>query len=194
MSEGCRIYPEIPLGETRADDTQSAIADRLARALSREWSVFCNVVIPVVDADDTEDNLIEVDFAIAHPGHGILLVDIKAGQLFFSSSRKSWLRRLENGAEAVVADPLENAELACRRLATLLASDTALKAYSLVVAPALVLFNDHDKPEYKEKTLAKSVMGREGGLDEFQHAVDYLMSSHYVTGRVLPMDGGRHLR
>ena len=62
------------------------------------------------------------------------------------------------------------------------------------VAPALVLFNDHDKPEYKEKTLAKSVMGREGGLDEFQHAVDYLMSSHYVTGRVLPMDGGRHLR
>ena len=62
------------------------------------------------------------------------------------------------------------------------------------VAPALVLFNDGDQPEYKEKAMAKSVMGREGGLDEFQHAVDYLMSSHYVTGRVLPMDGGRHLR
>jgi dihydromonapterin reductase/dihydrofolate reductase len=62
------------------------------------------------------------------------------------------------------------------------------------IAPALVLFNDDDDDSYREKTLKKSLMQREGGLDEFQHAVDYLMNSHYVTGRILPMDGGRHLR
>jgi dihydromonapterin reductase/dihydrofolate reductase len=62
------------------------------------------------------------------------------------------------------------------------------------VAPTLVIFNEDDKPEYRKKALSKSIMGREGGLDEFQHAVDYLMSSHYVTGSILPMDGGRHLR
>jgi len=61
------------------------------------------------------------------------------------------------------------------------------------IAPALVLFNDDDDNAYREKTLKKSLMQREGGLDEFQHAVDYLMNSHYVTGRILPMDGGRHL-
>ena len=61
------------------------------------------------------------------------------------------------------------------------------------IAPALVLFNDNDDKAYREKTLKKSLMQREGGLDEFQHAVDYLMNSHYVTGRILPMDGGRHL-
>ena len=61
------------------------------------------------------------------------------------------------------------------------------------IAPALVLFNDDDDKAYREKTLKKSLMQREGGLDEFQHAVDYLMNSHYVTGRILPMDGGRHL-
>jgi dihydromonapterin reductase/dihydrofolate reductase len=61
------------------------------------------------------------------------------------------------------------------------------------IAPALVMFNDHDDESYREKTLRKSLMRREGGLDEFQHAVDYLMQSHYVTGRILPVDGGRHL-
>ncbi len=34
-------------------------------------------------------------------------------------------------------------------------------------------------------------IGKRAGL---QHAVDYLLGSGYVTGRVLPMDGGRHLR
>ena len=61
------------------------------------------------------------------------------------------------------------------------------------VAPALVLFNDGDQPEYREKALNKSVMRREGGLEELQHAIDYLLDSRYVTGRILHMDGGRHV-
>ena len=61
------------------------------------------------------------------------------------------------------------------------------------IAPALVIFNDEDDEAYRRKARGKSLMRREGGLDEFQHAVDYLMQSQYVTGRILPMDGGRHL-
>ena len=61
------------------------------------------------------------------------------------------------------------------------------------IAPALVLFNEDDDEAYREKALKKSLIKREAGLDEFQHAIDYLMNSHYVTGRILPMDGGRHL-
>ena len=61
------------------------------------------------------------------------------------------------------------------------------------VAPALVLFNEEDDQQYREKTLKKSLMQREGGLDEFMHAIDYILDSTYVTGRILPMDGGRHL-
>ena len=62
------------------------------------------------------------------------------------------------------------------------------------LAPALVLFNPDDDEAYRRKALDKSLMQREAGLDEFQHAIDYLLQSHYVTGRVLPVDGGRHLR
>ena len=61
------------------------------------------------------------------------------------------------------------------------------------IAPALVLFNEGDDPAYREKALKKSLVQREGGLDEFQRAVDYLLDSDYVTGRILPLDGGRHL-
>jgi len=62
------------------------------------------------------------------------------------------------------------------------------------IAPALVLFNEGDDEAYRKKALAKSLMQREAGLDEFRHAVDYLLDSVYVTGRILAMDGGRHLR
>ena len=61
------------------------------------------------------------------------------------------------------------------------------------LAPALVMFKQDDDEQYRKKTLEKSLMRREGGFEEFQHAIDYLLGSSYVTGRVLPMDGGRHL-
>ncbi len=61
------------------------------------------------------------------------------------------------------------------------------------IAPALVLFNEGDEPAYREKALGKSLMQREGGLDEMQAAVEFLLNSGYLTGRVLPLDGGRHL-
>ena len=62
------------------------------------------------------------------------------------------------------------------------------------IAPAPLLFNEDDEAAYRQKALDKSLMRREGGLDELRHAVDYLYDSRYVTGRVLPLDGGRHFR
>ena len=62
------------------------------------------------------------------------------------------------------------------------------------IAPALLLFNEHDDAAYRERALTKSLLAREGGLDELQHAVDYLLDSRFVTGRVMHLDGGRHLR
>lgn len=62
------------------------------------------------------------------------------------------------------------------------------------IAPALILFNDGDDEEYRHKSQQKSLMQREGGLEEIRLAVDYLLESEYVTGRILPVDGGRHLK
>jgi dihydromonapterin reductase/dihydrofolate reductase len=62
------------------------------------------------------------------------------------------------------------------------------------IAPALMLFNEGDDEAYRKRALDKSLIPHEGGVDEFQQAVDYLLESRYMTGRVLHLDGGRHLR
>lgn len=62
------------------------------------------------------------------------------------------------------------------------------------IAPALILFNETDDAAYRERALQKSLLQREGGLDEFQRAVDYLLDSQYMTGRIQHLDGGRHLQ
>lgn len=61
------------------------------------------------------------------------------------------------------------------------------------IAPAMILFNEGDEPDYREKALSKSLMQREGGLDEMTAMVNFLLDSRYITGRILPLDGGRHL-
>ncbi|WP_394204238.1 dihydromonapterin reductase [Shewanella waksmanii] len=62
------------------------------------------------------------------------------------------------------------------------------------IAPALICFNDDDGEDYKQKAINKSLMQRVAGEHEMWDAVMYLMGSHYVTGRSLPLDGGRHLK
>ncbi len=62
------------------------------------------------------------------------------------------------------------------------------------IAPSLIIFNADDSPEYKEKTLRKSLMGIEPGCQEIVNCVELLLSSAYITGRSLPIDGGRHLK
>ncbi|WP_210394632.1 dihydromonapterin reductase [Motiliproteus sediminis] len=62
------------------------------------------------------------------------------------------------------------------------------------IAPALLRFNDRDSDAYRHRALSKALIPREGGFDELLAAVEYLMASDYITGRVLPLDGGRHLR
>lgn len=62
------------------------------------------------------------------------------------------------------------------------------------IAPALMMFKSGDGEDYKRKALAKSLLAREGGEQEVIDALAYLLQSHYITGRTLHLDGGRHLR
>ena len=61
------------------------------------------------------------------------------------------------------------------------------------IAPALLLFNDHDDTNYREKALQKSLLQIEPGAAELSNTVMYLLSSRYITGKVIGLDGGRHL-
>ena len=62
------------------------------------------------------------------------------------------------------------------------------------IAPALISFRPDDSANYRQAAVQKNLLGHEGGHNEFMNAVDYLLASRYITGRTLPLDGGRHLR
>ncbi|CAH9065451.1 Dihydromonapterin reductase [Pseudoalteromonas sp. CIP111854] len=62
------------------------------------------------------------------------------------------------------------------------------------IAPSLIIFNEHDDEQYKAKTLSKSLMGIEPGCEEIINSIELLLRSNYITGRTIPVDGGRHLK
>ncbi|AOY89404.1 dihydromonapterin reductase [Marinobacter salinus] len=61
------------------------------------------------------------------------------------------------------------------------------------VAPSLIMFNKNDDVAYREKTLKKSLMGIEPGVDVAVQTLLFVLDNPYITGRTLSLDGGRHL-
>lgn len=62
------------------------------------------------------------------------------------------------------------------------------------IAPALLAFNEHDDDNYKIKARNKSLLQTEGSFQEAVNTIDWLLNSHYITGRTIHLDGGRHLK
>lgn len=83
---------------------------------------------------------------------------------------------------------------ALENLVLSLARQLAPKVKVNAIAPALLMFNDDDSAEYRAFTLKKSLMEIEPGPAEVLQSILYLLHSRYITGRVLALDGGRHLK
>jgi dihydromonapterin reductase/dihydrofolate reductase len=62
------------------------------------------------------------------------------------------------------------------------------------IAPALVLFNPDDQPQYRAKALGKSALGIEPGAEVIYQSLRYLLDNPYLTGTTLTVNGGRHLK
>jgi len=62
------------------------------------------------------------------------------------------------------------------------------------IAPALLAFNEGDTPEYQQKVLAKSPLYMEPGFAVLWQTVDYLLKQPYMTGNLMRLNGGRHLK
>lgn len=62
------------------------------------------------------------------------------------------------------------------------------------VSPAMLKFNEQDDEAYKAKALQKALIPREAGFEEVIEGIKFVLASHYMTGRTLHLDGGRHLK
>ena len=61
------------------------------------------------------------------------------------------------------------------------------------IQPGPVLFKESHSPEARERILAETLLGAEGGAEPIYQAVRALMDNPYITGACLPVDGGRRL-
>jgi pteridine reductase len=77
-----------------------------------------------------------------------------------------------------------------RGLARALAPDIRVNA----VAPGAVLLPDDWSQETADRLIATTPLGRLGSADDVAHAVVFLCEADYVTGDVIIVDGGRHIR
>jgi dihydromonapterin reductase/dihydrofolate reductase len=62
------------------------------------------------------------------------------------------------------------------------------------ISPAMLKFNEHDDEAYKTKALQKALIPTEAGFEEVIDGIKFVLASHYMTGRTLHLDGGRHLK
>jgi pteridine reductase len=61
------------------------------------------------------------------------------------------------------------------------------------VAPGTVLWPEHYPPARRRALAARIPLGRAGTGQDVADAVRYLADAPFVTGAVIPVDGGRHL-
>jgi hypothetical protein len=96
----CTIYPEqLPLS-VRQDPKLSAevkIYDLLARSMPPGWVVFYDVAWlgRVRPHEGPRDG--QIDFVLAHPTHGILLLEVKGGRIRFDGPRQQWISTDRDG-------------------------------------------------------------------------------------------------
>ena len=99
---------------------------------------------------------------------------------------------VERGSDKHIAYAASKAALdnMTRSFARKLAPEVKVNA----IAPAMIMFNEHDDIEYRKAALNKSLMKIAPGEQEIVGLVNYLLNSSYVTGRTHCVDGGRPLR
>lgn len=75
-----------------------------------------------------------------------------------------------------------------------LAVELAPRVRVNAVAPGTVLFPEDWPEERRQRQRARIPLGREGTPEDVARAVRFLLESGYLTGVVLPVDGGSSLR
>jgi dihydromonapterin reductase / dihydrofolate reductase len=61
------------------------------------------------------------------------------------------------------------------------------------IAPALLMFNQDDNEQYRQRAMSKSLLGIVPGAPEGINTIQYILESRYLTGKTIALDGGRHL-
>lgn len=104
MPRHARFFPELIHQARRADPRFQAEArfyDLLGEQLPAGWTVFYNVAWLSRDWRTERLRDGETDFILAHPDHGVLVVELKGGSISFDGDRQQWLSTNSDGTHEI---------------------------------------------------------------------------------------------
>src|SRR5690242_9402114 len=89
-----KIYPEELPNHVRSNPQKSAevrLYDLLSQQLHGNWTIFYGVAWLGLTAINGIPQDGETDFIVAHPDHGVLLIEVKGGDISYNGSRRQWI-------------------------------------------------------------------------------------------------------
>ncbi len=89
-----KVYPEALPNRVRNELKRSAevrLYDELRRQLPDGWIVFYSVAWLGRTWENGSPQDGEADFIVAHPKHGVLLIEVKGGRISYSDARRQWI-------------------------------------------------------------------------------------------------------
>lgn len=94
-----KMYPQTLTNEVRNDPSKRAevkLYDALAQQLGNDWVVFYHVAWLGRTRSTGAPRDGETDFIVAHPGYGILLIEVKGGRIRYEGAQRQWISRDRN--------------------------------------------------------------------------------------------------
>ena len=112
-----RMIPATgPRGGARCPPAEAWVYDRLARGLDERWTVVHGApwVGRARPGEPLRDG--EATFVVAHPLHGLLVLEVQGGGLRFEPSSGTWTRTDATGSLDVIPDPYRTASHAAEAI------------------------------------------------------------------------------
>lgn len=130
MTAKCKIFPEYIPNDWRREPARRAelvLYDAFRNNLGSDWTVFYDVAwLARVRNLVPEDG--QTDFILIHPHFGILLVELKGGQISYSATTGQWTSTDAGGTAHIIKDPFTQVQRSKYALKNKLSSIPSLAA------------------------------------------------------------------
>jgi hypothetical protein len=129
-----RMYPS-DLNETRTVHAERLLFNELKRQLPGEYSVLHSVSwISIANGRHLDG---EADFVIAHPDLGVMVLEVKGGEIRRDPEKATWLSVDQYGVVHSIKDPFDQARRAMYALRDKLAATPATAAFRYPLSRAV---------------------------------------------------------
>jgi len=187
MPGSCKIFPETIPQRVRQDPKFAAevrIYDILKNQLGFGWTVFYDIAWLGLTHPDQGPRDGQVDFIVAHPAKGVLLIEVKGGRIRFDGPSRQWISTDRHDEDHEI-DPFAQVRASKYAILNKLKSLTALRGKWIELSHC-VCFPSSVKPQHAvtPDALPEIIIDAEE-LPQVQKRIEEILSfSHGREGRV----------